>query len=244
MPMTIAVQTFRRLSRLVFDEADGPLPIFLVGLTILTGMVDALSFLRLGEVFVANMTGNIVLLGFDVAGVSGFSAPVHLAALAAFILGAAIGGRLGTAFGHHRGRLVAVVAASKCGFACAAVCLSLLLAQPDAPGFRYALIGLLSTSMGLQNAAVRRLRIPDLTTTVLTGTITALGSDLLVAGANTGQLMRRVLSALLLLIGAAAGAAILKLAGITALLLLNLLLLACVAAGAARLWSSHEPWTR
>jgi len=192
--MTIAVQTFRRLSKLVFDEADGPLPIFLVGLTIVTGLVDALSFLRLGEVFVANMTGNIVLLGFDVAGVEGFSAPAHLAALAAFILGAAIGGQLGAAFGHHRGRLVAVVATAKCGFGCAALAMSLLTAQPDAPGLRYALIGLLSTSMGLQNAAIRRLRIPDLTTTVLTGTITALGSDLLTAGANTGALIRRVLS--------------------------------------------------
>ena len=242
--MTMAVQTFRRLSRLVFDEADGPLPIFLVGLTIVTGMVDALSFLRLGEVFVANMTGNIVLLGFDVAGVEGFSAPVHLTALAAFMLGAAAGGRLGAALDHHRGRLVAVVAAAKCGFACTAICISLLMAPPDAPGFRYALIGLLATSMGLQNAAVRRLRIPDLTTTVLTGTITALASDLPVAGANKGQLMRRALSALLLFIGAAAGAAILKLAGITAVLLLNLLLLACVAAGAFRLWSSREPWTR
>ena len=242
--MTIAIQTFRRLSRLVFDEADGPLPIFLVGLTILTGMVDALSVLRLGEVFVANMTGNIVFLGFDVAGVAGFSASVHLTALAAFILGAAVGGRLGAAFGHHRGRLIAVVAAAKCGFASTAVCISLLMAQPDAPGLRYALIGLLATSMGLQNAAVRHLRTPDLTTTVLTGTITALASDLAVAGGNAGQLIRRVLSALLLFIGAATGAIILKLAGITALLLVNLVLVACIAAGAFRLWSSQEPWTR
>jgi len=242
--MAIAIQTLRRLSRLAFDDMDGPLPVFLVGLTIVAGMVDALSFLRLGEVFVANMTGNVVLLGFSIAGVQGFSAPAHLAALAAFILGAALGGRLVVTFGHHRGRLLAVVASVKCGFAATAVCLSLLLAQPDAPGLRYALIVLLATSMGLQNAGVRHLRMPDLTTTVLTGTITALASDLLTVGANPGQLTRRILSALLLFIGAAVGAVVLKLAGVTAVLIVNLLLLASMAIGAFKFWSSREPWTR
>jgi len=244
MPITIIVQKLRRLLRLAFEEADGPLPIFFVGLTIVAGMVDALSFLRLGEVFVANMTGNVVLLGFSISGVQGFSATAHLAALAAFILGAALGGRLVVAFGHHRGRLLAVVAAVKCGFAATAVCLSLLLAQPDAPELRYALIVLLATSMGLQNAGVRHLRMPDLTTTVLTTTITTFASDLSVAGATSKQLIRRILSVLLVFIGAAAGAVVLKLAGVTAVLILNLLLLASMAIGAFRLWSSREPWTR
>jgi len=51
----------------------GPLPPLLLGLTLVTGLVDAFSYLVLGRVFVANMTGNVVFLGFAVAGASGFS---------------------------------------------------------------------------------------------------------------------------------------------------------------------------
>ena len=51
------------------DRPDGPLPVFLVGLTVVTGLVDAFSYLSLGHVFVANMTGNVVFLGFALAGV-------------------------------------------------------------------------------------------------------------------------------------------------------------------------------
>jgi hypothetical protein len=58
------------------------LPALLVGLTVVTGLVDAVSYLALGHVFVANMTGNIVFLGFALAGAPGLSAPASLAALA------------------------------------------------------------------------------------------------------------------------------------------------------------------
>ena len=46
----------------------GPLPPLLLGLTVVTGLVDAFSYLLLGHVFVANMTGNVVFLGFAIAG--------------------------------------------------------------------------------------------------------------------------------------------------------------------------------
>ena len=52
---------------------DGPLPPLLLLLTVVTGLVDAASFLKLGHVFVANMTGNVVFLGFAIAGASGLS---------------------------------------------------------------------------------------------------------------------------------------------------------------------------
>ena len=45
---------------------DGPLPPLMLMLTVVTGLVDAVSYLRLGRVFVANMTGNFVFLGFGV----------------------------------------------------------------------------------------------------------------------------------------------------------------------------------
>jgi uncharacterized membrane protein YoaK (UPF0700 family) len=69
-------------------SAHGPLPVLLLLLSVVTGLVDAVSYLALGHVFVANMTGNVVFLGFALAGAPGLSAPASLAALAAFLLGA------------------------------------------------------------------------------------------------------------------------------------------------------------
>ena len=65
----------------------------LLTLTAVTGLVDAVSYLRLGRVFVANMTGNVVFLGFSVDPHSGLSAAASIIAIAGFILGALVGGR-------------------------------------------------------------------------------------------------------------------------------------------------------
>lgn len=65
-------------------------------LTVLTGVVDAVSILSLGRVFVANMTGNVVFIGFALAGASGFSLAASLSALGGFLVGAAIGGARST----------------------------------------------------------------------------------------------------------------------------------------------------
>jgi uncharacterized membrane protein YoaK (UPF0700 family) len=62
-------------------------------MTAVTGAVDAVSILRLGHVFVANMTGNVAFVGFALAGSSGFSVSASVVALAAFLGGAAVGGR-------------------------------------------------------------------------------------------------------------------------------------------------------
>lgn len=74
------------------------LPAGLVGLTFATGMVDAISYLGLGRVFTANMTGNVVLLGFALARTPGFTVLGPVVALAAFLAGSAVGGALGPRF--------------------------------------------------------------------------------------------------------------------------------------------------
>src|SRR5216684_2520797 len=78
---------------------DGILPLVLLGLTATTGVVDAVSYLALGHVFTANMTGNVVFLGFAAAGAPGLSPARSGAALLAFVVGAAIGGRIGVPIG-------------------------------------------------------------------------------------------------------------------------------------------------
>src|SRR5277367_1618482 len=97
------------------DDRHGPLPALLLVLTMVTGLVDSVSYLKLGHVFVANMTGNVVFLGFAVADAQDFSIPASLVAIAAFLAGALAGGRLASSLGQHRGRLLAVTTYIKIG---------------------------------------------------------------------------------------------------------------------------------
>ena len=76
------------------DPRYGPLPLLLLSLTVVTGLVDAVSILQLGRVFVANMTGNVVFTGFAIAGAPGFSLSASVFALAGFLVGASVGGML------------------------------------------------------------------------------------------------------------------------------------------------------
>src|SRR2546421_6510567 len=101
------------LRRLSADPAHGPLPALMLVLTVLTGVVDAVSILSLGRVFVANMTGNVVFVGFALAGAPGFSLAASLSALGAFLVGAAIGGVAVDRLDPHRGRLVRSMAAAE-----------------------------------------------------------------------------------------------------------------------------------
>src|SRR3954463_6639136 len=101
------------LRRLVADPVHGPLPALMLVLTVLTGVVDAVSILSLGRVFVANMTGNVVFVGFALAGASGFALGASLSALAGFLAGAGVAGAAVDRLHPHRGRLLAVVAGAE-----------------------------------------------------------------------------------------------------------------------------------
>src|SRR5205823_7465394 len=78
------------------------LPRLLLVLTAAAGLVDAVSYLELGHVFVANLTGNVVFLGFSIGGASGLSTLASLVAIAAFLTGALGGGRLAARSGDDR----------------------------------------------------------------------------------------------------------------------------------------------
>ena len=108
----------------------GPLPVLLLMLSVVTGLVDAVSYLALGHVFVANMTGNIVLLGFALAGAPGLSVPASLAALAAFLLGALAGGRIGMRLHDHRGRHLRAATACAAPLLLIAFLVAVLVGQP------------------------------------------------------------------------------------------------------------------
>src|ERR1700734_3286075 len=78
-----------------------PLLAALMALTAISGLVDAVSYLGLGHVFAANMTGNVVVLGFAFARTPGFSISATLTSLLAFLAGGVVAGRV---TGRLRGR--------------------------------------------------------------------------------------------------------------------------------------------
>lgn len=191
---------------------DDALPLTLSALTFVTGLVDAVSFLGLGHVFTANMTGNVVFLAFAAAGADGLSVPRSLASLVAFLVGAAVGGRLGAWMGAAQRRLLLTAAVAEAALLLAAAAASVGLDVPAGtpPVSLYAVIILTALAMGLRNAAVRRLAVPDMTTTVLTLTLTGLAADSSLAGGGNPRAARRVTSVLFIFAGAAVGALLLR----------------------------------
>ena len=225
-------------------DRHGPLPPLMLTLTVVTGLVDAVSYLALGHVFVANMTGNVVFLGFALAGAEGLSATASLTAMAAFLTGAVAGGRFGTRFAANRGRLLALAAALQA--ALVAVALGTAAAAHDevSTPVKYALIVLLGLAMGLQNAVARRLGVPDLTTTVLTQTLTGLAADSTTTGGAAPRPGRRLLSVLAMFLGALTGALLLLHTSLALTLGLALLLLVATSVAAFRLSASGGDWTK
>lgn len=185
---------------------DQRLVVAMAGLTILTGMVDATSFLGLGHIFTANMTGNVVFLGFAFGGAAGFSISASVVALAAFLAGALIGGRLAGA-DHSARRAVPVFALQSVALVAAAV-VAWAVDKPGVGASRLVLLALLAAAMGLQNAVARRLAVADMTTTVLTLTLTGIAADSRWAGGSDSRIVRRGSSVLLMLAGAVGGAAL------------------------------------
>ena len=211
---------------------DGLLPPLLVALTVVTGLVDAFSYLVLGHVFVANQTGNVVFFAFALAGVGGFSATASVAAIGSFAVGALAAGRLGRSLAGRRGLLLGVTAGIQAVLVAEAVTMAALTASPMPAGLRYALIVVLSVTMGAQNATARKLAVQDLTTTVLTLTITGMAADSPLAGATGTHLARRLISVAAMFVGALAGALLVLRVHIVYPLVIALVILAVVAIAA------------
>ena len=209
----------------------GLLPPLLVGLTVITGLVDAFSYLTLGHVFVANMTGNVVFLAFALAGVGGFSVVTSLVAVGAFILGALAGGLFRSRLSSRLHRQLAVATGTQLILLFAAVILSAIAGGSPQDGLRYGLVAVLAVAMGIQNATARGLAVPDLTTTVLTLTITGIAADTRAAGGTGSRAGRRLISIAAMLGGALVGAVLIIRGQVTAVLVIALILLAVVTAG-------------
>jgi uncharacterized membrane protein YoaK (UPF0700 family) len=182
-------------------------------MTAVTGMVDAVSFLALGHVFTANMTGNVALLGFAIGGAAGLSVSGSLVSLISFAMGALVGGWMTRKMiPQDSGATLAraLVIETICFFFAAAVSIGLTAPYADHRQKIFSIIALTAVAMGLRNSVVRKLGIPDFTTTVLTLTITGFAADSSLAGGDNPRWQRRGAAILAIIAGAASGAALLR----------------------------------
>jgi uncharacterized membrane protein YoaK (UPF0700 family) len=209
---------WRLTRRLDAVRGVDPLLVALGLLTLVTGLVDAACYLGLGRVFTANMTGNVVLLAFGAAGTQGLPVLGPTVSLMVFLVGAAGGGRLaGRLVGpantpvsaSARQRWLTITLLIELGLVITAGVVAIGLPVDGGGTRRYVVIALLAAALGLQNATVRRLAVPDLTTTVLTLTLTGLAADFGVAG-RSPRVGRRLAAVGLMAAGALVGALLLR----------------------------------
>jgi uncharacterized membrane protein YoaK (UPF0700 family) len=207
------------------DSLRHPLTRTLLVLTLTTGVIDAASYLGLGRVFAANMTGNIVLLGFGIAGSSGLPVIAPLVSLAAFLAGATIGGRMGARLAPKEAHLSQAMVV-EIGVTVLATLIAIVFDITPDHFSGDLIIGLLAFAMGVRNATVRRLKVADLTTTVLTLTLTGIAADSRLAGGEGSGGWRRGSAVAAMLVGAVVGALLVKADLVWVLLAAGLLTLA------------------
>ncbi|HEY2053191.1 MAG TPA: YoaK family protein [Solirubrobacterales bacterium] len=191
------------------DSLRHPLTRTLLVLTLTTGVIDAACYLGLGRVFAANMTGNVVLLGFGIAGASGLPVVAPLVSLGAFLLGAVLGGRMGRTAAPKEANLSRAMLI-EVGFIALATLFAIVFDITPDHFSGDLIIGLLAFAMGLRNATVRRLKVADLSTTVLTMTLTGLAADSQFAGGKGTGNWRRSAAVWSMLVGAVIGGLLVK----------------------------------
>jgi uncharacterized membrane protein YoaK (UPF0700 family) len=186
------------------------LPPLIVGIYVITcicGMLDAVCYLGLGQVFAEIMTGNLVYLVFSIGtlGTHTYNPAIpYVIALACFATGALLGGRLVRLPGSWSDRRIGFAVE---WVALLAAVIATMVMHPQYHGnARFVVIGILSFGMGIQNAEVRKWGVPNLATNVMTLTLTALIADSALAGGNNRHAGRRAASLTIFAVSAGFGA--------------------------------------
>ena len=179
-------------------------------LTFSTGVIDAVGYLGLDRVFTGNMTGNVVLLGMAFAG--GADLPILRPALALvfFMVGAALAGRvLRKGPEGWSGRTSSKFLTVTVGLTALAVFVALVDVTAE-ESLGSITTSVLATVMGVQAATAKRLKVAEITTVVVTSTITGLASDSRLAGGKSPFWARRASAIALIMAGAVVGALTLR----------------------------------
>lgn len=184
----------------------------MAALTFSTGVVDAACFLGLYQVFTANMTGNILLLGIGLVD-PGYRAIGPLVALVAFLVGAvAAGAAMRGVPAGWTSRATLLVGAGAAVVAIALIPLAIARAADDRAGSPPILIAtaLLGIAMGVQAGVARHIAVAEVNTLVVTWTLVGLAYESAVGADGRRRWPRRVLAVGSLLTGAIIGAALLQ----------------------------------
>jgi uncharacterized membrane protein YoaK (UPF0700 family) len=155
-------------------------------LTLATGLADSISILVLGHVFVANMTGNVIFLGFWLAPKTSIDLTAVAVALPTFVCTTILSGRLSRYFGERTRPWITTVLAMEIALLAALSMLAGAGVLHYHDNTKLIMIGVLAVTFGLQHSSARQFGIQELSTTVLTSTIVSLGLDSRLAG-GTGE---------------------------------------------------------
>ncbi|MDB5330494.1 MAG: hypothetical protein JWP03_1645 [Phycisphaerales bacterium] len=181
--------------------------LLLHALTVSSGAIDAISFVALGKVFSAFMTGNIAFLGLRIAGAGGPGNVAILAAMGAFALGVYVSTRIIKPADDADLWPRRVTAALGLSLIAHAVFLAVWFAYDGQPSTSVAhvLLGSWGLAMGMQSAAVRTLRVDGVFTTAATATVILLVTDLTNWPATSPEIRRLAGVLVSLFVGATAG---------------------------------------
>ncbi len=186
--------------------SDKHTTIALLLLTFATGLVDAVSVLVLGHVFVANMTGNVIFLGFVFLPHSGVDLTAAIVAFAGFLVGTILGGRFARHLDFETRRWLTAALGTEVLVLVGLSALSGAGLLDYHNNTKLILIAGLAVAFGSQNAAARQFGVPELSTTVLTSTIVGIGVDSRLAGGTGAREKLRYTVVLTMLAGAVVGA--------------------------------------
>lgn len=176
-------------------------------LTFATGLADSISILVLGHVFVANMTGNVIFLGFWLAPKTGIDLTAVAVALPTFVCSTIFSGRLSRYFGERARLWITVVLTTEIVLLTALSIMAGIGVLNYHDGSRRIMIGMLAVTFGLQHSSARQFGIRELSTTVLTSTIVSLGMDSRLAGGTGAREKLRLSVVVTMCAGALVGAA-------------------------------------
>lgn len=182
----------------------------MMALTLVTGVVDAVGYLGLDHVFTGNMTGNVVILAMALAGAENLPVLGPLVALGAFLLGAAVAGFTLQSSPKGWNRRVTLLLTGGCIALTGAAAISLTVDDIGRQSIGVIVAAVISMHMGSQALMARHLGVRDMTTVVITSTMTSLAGESLVGKERPRLLNRRLGAVLAMFAGAAIGVLLLQ----------------------------------